>query len=252
MDHCWDGFYTCQKRESRFPTLVWTEVDYNIEFTGTPPSKQEFRLFGRRQSPGFVVTIKYNAAGAYQLYDANKNVIMPTDWDSRDRTWAEPKGKYCGEWRYEGVINRLQFYIENIEKDNCVIYIYPRDAVMLGIRMEFTMNEFFAEGGVVSFTDRMAGVLGIHRADIKVVSVYEGSTIVEFQVLQRDEEVDGEELIDLKKVDKVYRDYIQENDTFMGTRILEASIEGVPLLTQYQQDQTSDFDWNDFKDGVLD
>lgn len=22
MDSCWDGFYTCQKRESRFPTLV--------------------------------------------------------------------------------------------------------------------------------------------------------------------------------------------------------------------------------------
>lgn len=37
MDHCWDGFYTCQKRESRFPTLVYQDWDYNIEFTGTPP-----------------------------------------------------------------------------------------------------------------------------------------------------------------------------------------------------------------------
>jgi len=64
-----------------------------------------------------------------------------------------------------------------------VIYINPRDAIMLGIRMEFTLDEFFAKGGVVSFMDRMAGVLGIHRADIKVVSIYEGSTIVEFQVL---------------------------------------------------------------------
>ena len=70
---------------------------------------------GRQGSPGFSVTIKYNAAGAYQLYDANRQVIMPTDWDSRQRTWAEPRGRYCGEWRYEGVINRLQFYIENYE-----------------------------------------------------------------------------------------------------------------------------------------
>jgi hypothetical protein len=188
MDHCWDGFYTCQKRESRFPTLVYQEVDYNIEFTGTPPSKQEFRLFGRPGSPGFVVTIKYNASGAYQLYDANKNVIMPTDWDSNARTWAAPSGDYCGEFRYEGVINRLQFYISNFATTDCVVYIYPRDAIMLGVRLEFTMDEFFADGGVVSFVDRMAGVLGIHRADIKVVAVYEGSTIVEFQVLQRDEE----------------------------------------------------------------
>ena len=90
--------------------------------------------------------------------------------------------------------------------------------------MEFTLDEFFAEGGVVSFMDKMAAVLGIHRADIKVVSVYEGSTIVEFQVLQRDEEIDGEELLDLKKIDQAYRDFIIEEDKFMDSRILSAQI----------------------------
>ena len=250
MDHCWDGFYTCQKRESRFPTLVDQEHDYNIEFTGTPPQKQEFRLMGRKGSPGFVVTIKYNAAGAYQLYDGNRQVIMPTDWDSKARTWAEPRGRYCGEWRYEGVINRLQFYIENYNQNGCSIFIYPRDAVMLGIRLEFTMDEFFAEGGIVTFADRMAGVLGIHAADIKVVSVYEGSTIIEFQVLQRDEEIDEEELIDLRQIDTDYRDFIQNEKTMMGSRILNADIEGVPILTPYQQEQAANFDWNEFEEGV--
>ena len=65
MDHCWDGFYTCQKRESRFPTVVYLDRDYNVEFTGTPPVEQEYRLFGRDGASGFVVTIQYNAAGAY-------------------------------------------------------------------------------------------------------------------------------------------------------------------------------------------
>ena len=128
----------------------------------------------------------YNAAGAYQLYDQNRNAILPTDWDHNIGSWAEPTGQYCGEWRYEGVINRLQFYIDNYEQSGCEIYIYPRDAVMLGIRLEFTMDEFFADGGVVTFADRMAAVLGIHAADIKVVSVYEGTTIIEFQVVQRE------------------------------------------------------------------
>ena len=40
---------------------------------------------------------------------------------------------------------------------------------MLAIRMEFTMEQFFAKGGVTTFTDRMAAVLGIHKADLKVV-----------------------------------------------------------------------------------
>lgn len=80
-----------------------------------------------------------------------------------------------------------------------MLYVMPRDAIMLGIRLEFTLDEFFADGGVVSFQDRMAAVLGIHAADIKVVSIYEGSTIVQFQVLQRDLEMDedAEEMIDM-------------------------------------------------------
>jgi len=51
MDHCWDGFYTCQKREQRFPSLVYQNTDeYNIEYTGTPPNEQEFRLYGKSGS----------------------------------------------------------------------------------------------------------------------------------------------------------------------------------------------------------
>ena len=87
-------------------------------------------------------------------------------------------GNYCGEFRYEGVVNRLQFYIENNADTDCVVYVMPRDAIMLGVRLEFTLEEFYADGGIVSFVDRMAGVLGVHKADLKIVSVYEGSTIV--------------------------------------------------------------------------
>jgi len=56
----------------------------------------------------------------------------------------------------------------------------PRDAIMLAIRLEFTFKEFFERGGITTFIDRMAAVIGLHRADIKVVQVYEGSTVVDF------------------------------------------------------------------------
>jgi len=112
-----------------------------------------------------LVQIYYPNAGAYQLFDKNGETIWPTDWDHEAKTWAKPTGQYCGEFRYEGVINRLQFWIDN----NCQLIIKPRDAIMLAIRMEFTMEEFFDKGGVTTFTDRMAAVLGIHKADLKVV-----------------------------------------------------------------------------------
>jgi hypothetical protein len=76
MDHGWDGFYTSQKREQRFPTLVDLRADgYNIEYTGTPPNEQEFRLIGVKGAPGILVTILYPNAGAYQVYDRNRRPV---------------------------------------------------------------------------------------------------------------------------------------------------------------------------------
>ena len=76
----------------------------------------------------------------------------------------------------EGLINRLQFWID----EGCQLIIKPRDAIKLAVRMEFTVEEFYRKGGVVTFTNRMASSLGIHQTDLKVVQVYEGSTIVDF------------------------------------------------------------------------
>ena len=48
--------------------------------------------------------------------------------------------------------------------------------------MEWTMASFFASGGTTNFIDRLAGALGIHSSDIKVVSIYEGSLVVNYAV----------------------------------------------------------------------
>lgn len=37
MDHIWDGFYTGQKRMSRFPIQIETDHHYLIDMAGTPP-----------------------------------------------------------------------------------------------------------------------------------------------------------------------------------------------------------------------
>lgn len=112
----------------------------------------------------------------------------------------------------------------------CRLSIIPRDAIMLGIRMEFTLNEFFAQGGVVTFADRMAAVLGIHAADIKVVSVYEGSTIVDFFVQQAE---NVEEALDLDQVAETFAEVVETMDEFMGSPVLNAVANGVPITTPH-------------------
>jgi hypothetical protein len=48
--------------------------------------------------------------------------------------------------------------------------------------MEWTLDAFFAAGGTTSFMDRVAASLGIHASTIKIVSVYEGSLIVNYEI----------------------------------------------------------------------
>ena len=44
------------------------------------------------------------------------------------------------------------------------------------------MDEFFADGGTTKFVDRLTSALGIHASQVKIVSVYEGSLVVNYEI----------------------------------------------------------------------
>ena len=54
------------------------------------------------------------------------------------------------------------------------------------VRMEWTMDAFFKKGGTNAFVDRLAGSLGIHASTIKMVSVYQGSLVVNYAITTDD------------------------------------------------------------------
>ena len=70
-----------------------------------------------------------------------------------------------------GVQNYLEFFIT----PGCEIIVNPRDAILTSVRLNWTDAEFFADGGVTTFTQRLAAVLGIDPTRVKVVAIYEGS-----------------------------------------------------------------------------
>lgn len=92
--------------------------------------------------------------------------------------YGEVTGAFCGENRYVGVKNILEFYLDT----TCQLKVQPRDAIQALVRMEWTMDAFFAGGGTTSFMDRVAASLGIHASTIKIVSVYEGSLVVNYEI----------------------------------------------------------------------
>jgi len=145
MDHVWDGFYTGQVRMSRFPSQIETLGDYEIDYTGTPPKKMRYKLIS--DIGGIKVKVKYDSATAYSVYvDGQK--IEYTEWDTTiGRPGPLTKTQGCGENRYVGIENFLEFYITA----GCEIEVRPDDAILTNVRLEWTLNEFYDDGGVTTF-----------------------------------------------------------------------------------------------------
>jgi len=64
----------------------------------------------------------------------------------------------------------------------CDLLVQPKDSIQAKVRMDWTMDEFFAEGGTTRFVDRLATSLGVPSHRIKVVSIYTGSVVVDFAI----------------------------------------------------------------------
>jgi len=80
MDHCWDGFYSCQLRLSRFPIQLVMDDDYIMEFAGTPPGNMRFKL-DESEGDGTLIRIKFPESAAYEIYDTEGNKIPETEWN---------------------------------------------------------------------------------------------------------------------------------------------------------------------------
>jgi hypothetical protein len=78
----------------------------------------------------------------------------------------------------------LEFYVTV----DCKLQVRPRNAIQAMVRMEWTMEAFFADGGTTAFVDRLTGALGIHASTVKIVSVYEGSLVVNYEIYADDDD----------------------------------------------------------------
>jgi len=132
---------------------------------------------------GVTIRIAYPGAESRSIIKDEKEIEY-NKWDEALRNYGPVKQEFCGENRYIGVKNILEFYITY----GCELKIAPRDAIQTLVRMEWTVDEFFNNGGTTTFMDNLAGSLGIHASTIKVVSVYEGSLAVNYELSASKEE----------------------------------------------------------------
>ena len=139
---------------------------------------------------GTKIKIPYPVAGSVAIYKDGKKIDY-TPWDEElGRNGPLTKTQGCGENRFVGIENFLEFYIT----PGCELEIKPRDAIMTKVRMEWSLAEFYGEGGTTRFVDRLAASLGIAANRIKTVAVYEGSVVVDF-IIEAEEGASSEDAV---------------------------------------------------------
>jgi len=86
------------------------------------------------------------------------------------------------------------------------------------------MQEFFADGGTTKFIDRLAGSLGIHASTIKVVSVYEGSLVINY-------EIEAESPEEMTTIEETQLDKFATDKVDLGAPLLDVAAGSVAIIT---------------------
>jgi len=96
--------------------------------------------------------------------------------------------------------------------------------------LNWTLDEFYADGGTTTFTDRVAASLGIPSWRIKTVAVYEGSVIVDFFILP---DVDIPNPLDeLKDIGTLLKEKLLDvKDNWLGAPILDVDSDGESIIS---------------------
>lgn len=97
--------------------------------------------------------------------------------------------------------------------------IIPRDAIQSLVRLEWSVADFFAKGGTTSFVDRLASSLGIHASTIKIVSVYEGSLVVDYSIVEPNDDP-----VRLQQLAAAQIAAYATNQVSLGAPILDVSV----------------------------
>jgi len=176
MDHVWDGFYTGQLHKSQFNSMIETDGDYEIEYSSTPFDLMRYEL---RATRGLIkIKVKYWNAGSFEVWADGKKVDANAFDKDLGAQGELSMYKGCGENRFVAVQNYLEFAMTPY----CLIEVKPVDAILTNVRMDWTMDEFYENGGPTAFIDRVSAALGIHASQFKVVAVYTGSVVVDYEI----------------------------------------------------------------------
>ena len=168
-----DDIFKGLQRLGRFGALLPDSASYNLEFTGTHPDKMRFQLLG--SSNYVIVKTRYETPLMVTVTNAAGNV-NPNILKLGQSVDLVPKKQLCGANNYYSDTRTIEFILNG--DSNCVVTLQTQNSIYVTIRYQTTVDQFFSSNGPATFIDKLAAVVGVAPADVRVVNVVVGSAIV--------------------------------------------------------------------------
>ena len=250
--HVWrdDGFHSTDfsrrqlvidgdlRRVSWLISLVETSPEKNsyvLKFDSSLPPKITYFLLGQNKDKGIRLRIEYQKPLSIHLYW--NEVRQDRKFFSTMESVRDPKPLIkCGDNLWNIQENILELFI-NGDEDFCAIRAEQVNALMLSLRVECTVEEFFSGNMQNRFMDGIAAVLLIPIHRIRIVGIYEGSTIVK-SFLDQDPGITDPEAAqkELRTLKSALEEAVSKGAINIGAKILSFDIEEAFVV---KEDQTN-------------
>jgi len=186
MDHLADGVNEGDlNRLSRFNSIIKTNKEYEISYTGGLPNIMRFQLQAASDPTDYViVTQRYTRPQVVEVTLENGNVIKPNIPKNGVKS-----SDICGANVYMGVEQTVTFKLTG--DPSCVLLTRVTNAVKGRVRYDIDIEEFYNQDGPTHFIDRIVMVLGLDPSRIRVVNIIPGSTIIDFHVIGANQATTG-------------------------------------------------------------
>jgi hypothetical protein len=92
--------------------------------------------------------------------------------------------------------------------------------------LEWSLSDFYSNGGSTKLVDRISASLGIHASEIKIVAVYEGSLVINYWIISVLEDAAA-----LATVQAKQNELMATNSLSLGAPVLDFSSNEAPIVT---------------------
>ena len=194
--------YPSFKRTPIFPALVMQKRNYEVTYNSTNPTLMKFHLvdsgyqggttsqfdpsvkdFPNREESGMIVKIRYTEPKTVIVLINNLYVVKPLV-KKNDIFKIGNYAYNCGDnrWNIGETLYSIEFYISNAP--TCHLYLKQVNSIQLSLRLNVTVEEFYAVGGPNEMIYNIAALMKISPDQIRITNLTPGSTWVAVQILQ--------------------------------------------------------------------